>query len=77
MYYVYLLELVDGKIYVGYSSNLKKRIEDHKRGIVKTTKGLFLKLISYVAFSDEEKARKFERYLKRGSGFAFRNKHFV
>jgi putative endonuclease len=77
VYYVCVLKLIDGSIYVGFSSDLKKRIGDHKQGRVKTTKGLFPKLVSYIAFCDEKKARRFERYLKIGSGFAFRNKHLV
>jgi len=32
------------------------------------------KLITYVAFSDEQKAETFERYLKSGSGHAFAKK---
>jgi hypothetical protein len=32
------------------------------------------KLVTYVAFSDIEKARAFERYLKSGSGHAFAKK---
>jgi putative endonuclease len=29
------------------------------------------RLVTYVAFSDEQKAESFERYLKSGSGHAF------
>jgi predicted GIY-YIG superfamily endonuclease len=32
------------------------------------------KLITYMAFADERKAREFEHYLKSGSGKAFANK---
>ena len=78
MYYVYILKLKDGSYYVGYSDNLKQRISEHKKGKVKTTKNLHpLTLVYYSAFVRKEKAIKFERYLKKGSGFAFRNKHLV
>ena len=78
MYYVYILKLYDGSYYVGYSDNLKQRISEHKRGIVKTTRNLLpLTLVFYSAFSAKQKAMKFERYLKEGSGFAFRNKHLI
>jgi putative endonuclease len=32
------------------------------------------RLVTYVAFSDEQKAESFERYLKSGSGHAFARK---
>ena len=39
-----------------------------------TSKFLPWKLVTYVAFSDEQKARTFQRYLKSGSGHAFAGK---
>ncbi|PJA42761.1 hypothetical protein CO176_01595 [Candidatus Woesebacteria bacterium CG_4_9_14_3_um_filter_39_10] len=78
MYYVYVLKLRDSSYYVGYTDNLKERISQHKRGMVKTTrKNLPLSLEFYCAFAKKYKATAFERYLKEGSGFAFRNKHLV
>ena len=78
MHYVYILKLKDESHYVGYSDNLKKRISDHQMGLVKTTmKHLPVTLVFYAAFSKKNKAVKFERYLKEGSGFAFRNKHLI
>ena len=78
MHYVYILRLNNNKFYIGYSSNLKQRIKDHNRGIVKATKGLRpLKLVYYSAFSDKYKATSFEIYLKSSSGFAFRNKRLI
>lgn len=78
MFYVYILQLKDHSYYVGYSENLKARVMEHNRGTVKTTKdGGPLKLIFYSAFKTKLKAIKFERYLKEGSGFAFRNKHLI
>ena len=78
MYYVYILKLNNGSYYVGFSDNLKQRISEHKRGIVKTTQKLLpATLVHYSAFKNRFKALKFERYLKEGSGFAFRNKHLI
>lgn len=78
MYYVYILKLSNNSFYVGYSANLKNRLNDHNSGIVKTTKDFRpVGLIFYSAFKTKNKAMKFERYLKEGSGFAFRNKHLV
>ncbi|EKD62525.1 MAG: excinuclease ABC subunit C [uncultured bacterium] len=78
MYYVYILQLKDSFYYVGYSNNLKQRISEHKRGIVKTTKNFLpLNMVFYSAFQSKKKALDFEKYLKEGSGFAFRNRHLI
>lgn len=78
MHYVYILKLRSNGLYVGYSSDLKQRIKDHNRGIVKTTKNLRpVKLVYYSAFLSKHKATAFEIYLKSSSGFAFRNKRLI
>lgn len=78
MHYVYILELADTEYYIGYSSDLRRRISEHKRGIVFTTnKGKAGDLVFYAAFKTEQKARDFEKYLKSSSGFAFRNKRLI
>ena len=78
MFYVYLLLLSNKKFYVGYSINLKQRIEEHNGGLVNTTKNFRpLKLVFYAAFNSQNKALAFERYLKSSSGFAFRNKRLI
>lgn len=61
--------------YVGVTSNLKQRLAEHNAGkSPHTSKYLPWKLVTYVAFSDEQKAEIFERYLKSGSGHAFARK---
>ena len=77
MYYVYILKNQDGEKYIGVTSNLKIRIEQHNSSKTKTTKGEEYKVIGYSAFSDKEKAHSFEKYLKSSSGYAFTNKHFI
>ncbi|PIU03507.1 hypothetical protein COT44_03605 [Candidatus Shapirobacteria bacterium CG08_land_8_20_14_0_20_39_18] len=78
MYYVYILQLRDKTHYVGYSSNLKQRINEHIIGNVNQTKNLLpLKLIYYSAFEQKIKALHFEKYLKSCSGYAFRNKRLI
>lgn len=78
MYYTYILELENGEYYIGYTKDLEQRLQEHKRGLVKTTKYLKPKrTVFYAAFIKEEKARDFEKYLKSSSGFAFRNKRLV
>ena len=77
MHYVYLLEseAFGGQRYIGLTTDLKKRLADHNAGkSPHTSKFMPWRLITYVAFSDVEKARAFERYLKSGSGHAFAKK---
>jgi len=77
MHYVYLLQsrAVDSQRYVGITSDLKRRFSQHNAGkSPHTSKYLPWKLVTYVAFSDVEKAEAFERYLKSGSGHAFARK---
>lgn len=78
MYYVYILLLADKTYYIGFSSELRKRVAAHMTGDVpQTGKYRPLRLIFYSAFTTKTKALEFEKYLKTGSGFSFRNKHFI
>jgi len=80
MNYVYLLQsiLFPEKHYVGYSEDLKSRIEAHNFGDSKYTKKFKpWKLVCYFGFANEQSAKKFELYLKTGSGRAFLKKHFL
>ncbi|HJK86430.1 MAG TPA: GIY-YIG nuclease family protein [Candidatus Megaira endosymbiont of Nemacystus decipiens] len=71
MHYVYFLELSNGNIYVGFSSNLKQRIKAHNDAKVPATTGFLpAKLKSYVAVETKEKATALEKYFKTGSGKA-------
>jgi len=68
MYYVYLLELNRPKdrYYIGYSSDLKRRISEHQRGLVDSTKHyLPVKLFYYEAYANENLARTRELSLKK------------
>jgi len=78
MYYVYILECNDDRLYVGCCSDLKERITRHKKGQIPATKNrLPVKLISYFAFQNKYTAFNFEKYLKSGSGRAFMKKHLI
>lgn len=70
MHYVYVLySKKDHKLYIGFSSDLKKRIEEHMNGRVEITKyRLPLILVYYEAFVDETAARKQEIFYKTGQG---------
>jgi len=66
MYYVYLLEInrPTRKYYIGFSKDLKARINQHKRGLVLSTKNyLPIRLIYYEAFNDKYLALKREKSL--------------
>jgi len=74
LHYVFLLRSISdpNKKYVGCTTNLKSRLEEHNAGrSPHTSKFLPWQLETYIAFQDESKARAFERYLKSGSGHAF------
>jgi len=79
MYYVYILRSVKhSQQYVGFTSDLSKRIEAHNAGqVLHTSKFKPWMLVTYTAFKNEHAARRFEKYLKTGSGRAFRNRHFL
>jgi len=78
MWYVYILKCSDNSYYTGCTSNLKERLTRHNKGQVNYTKDkLPFELITYTAFQDKYKAFAFEKYLKSGSGVAFRNKRLV
>lgn len=75
MHFVYLLKCSDNTIYTGCTENLEARKSRHDNGyVVSTRKKLPVELINYFAFQDKQKAFLFEKYLKSGSGIAFRNK---
>ncbi len=79
MYYVYLIRsiLSPEQTYIGFTSDLKNRMQTHNSGGSKhTAKYKPWELVSYHAFADEQKAREFEYYLKTGSGQAFAKKRF-
>ncbi len=70
MFYVYVIRSNEnGKLYKGYSSNLRRRIAEHNRGKVYSTKsGGSWKLIYYEAFLNKTDALREEKFLKSGSG---------
>jgi len=77
-YYVYILKCHDSVIYVGCTNNLKERINRHKNGSCKYTKGhLPFKLMFFCCFPNKYLAFDFEKYLKSCSGRAFISKHLL
>ena len=77
MKYVYLIQSnpITSQRYVGITSDLDNRLTAHNEGrSTHTAKYKPWKLVTYVAFSNAEKALAFEKYLKSGSGRAFAEK---
>jgi predicted GIY-YIG superfamily endonuclease len=74
MIYVYILQSIKypERFYTGSTNDLKRRFAEHNQE--KSTHSSCYapwRLKTYIAFSDEEQAFKFERYLKTASGRAF------
>jgi putative endonuclease len=65
-FYVYLLKgKSDGSIYIGCTSNLRKRLEEHKKGkIYSTEKMLPVELIYFEAYNSKKAAFEREKRLK-------------
>jgi predicted GIY-YIG superfamily endonuclease len=75
--YVYILESLSAveRFYVGVTSDLRARLKKHNAGGVShTSKFAPWRIKTYIAFSDDQQAVQFERYLKSGSGRAFAKK---
>jgi putative endonuclease len=70
-YYVYIIQSLKNKsFYIGYTTDLKKRFNEHNKGESLATKPFKpYKLIFYEAFVDRKDAKTREEYLKSGWGF--------
>jgi putative endonuclease len=82
MHYIYVLKsLKDNKFYIGYTNDLRKRIELHNAGRVESTKlRKPFDLIYYEASQNREDALKREKYLKTTYGHRYihnRVRHYL
>jgi putative endonuclease len=78
MYYVYVLrDQSTEKLYIGYSADLKTRIQTHQQKRVKSTKSGNYELIYYEAYLSKYDALGREKFLKGGSGRKYINKQLV
>ncbi len=70
MYYTYILySYKESKFYIGYTSDLERRLKEHRLGHVHTTARYSSpELIFYEAFIVEEDAVRRERYFKTAKG---------
>src|SRR6266513_1254832 len=73
MFYVYLLHSTkDNGFYIGYSTDLKRRLSEHKRGASFATKSRGpWKLIYYEAYTEREDAGGRKNILRAGQGGVF------
>ncbi|MBI4257110.1 GIY-YIG nuclease family protein [Candidatus Uhrbacteria bacterium] len=76
MFYVYVIESESsGKWYIGYSSNLRARLQTHNQnGNASTSNRGSWKLIYYEAYVTKEDAMGREKFLKSGSGWRYLKK---
>ena len=80
MHYVYILRSINrpSEVYVGYTLDLRARLETHNSGkSPHTSKHRPWKIIFYCAFESEKTAKAFEIYLKSHSGKAFTTKRLL
>ena len=66
MFFTYILLCSDNSFYVGYTNDLKRRLEEHnsKRGSFYLISKLPVKLVYFEKYSTELEAQKREKQLK-------------
>ena len=72
-YFVYVLESeIDGRLYIGQTSDIEKRLTEHNSGKTKSTKGYKpWKLVYFERYETRDEALLREKYFKTGSGREF------
>lgn len=73
MYYTYVLKSKkDEELYVGFCEDLKRRFQEHNKGLVEATKNRRpLELVYYESCKNKHDAIKREKGLKTGFGRAY------
>ncbi|MBX4190181.1 GIY-YIG nuclease family protein [Candidatus Parcubacteria bacterium] len=65
MFYVYVLQMQNQTLYIGFTSDLKKRLQEHNKGqSIYTKKFLPARLIYYECYLSDKDAKKRESMLK-------------
>lgn len=78
MKYVYLLKSISSpqRRYIGSTTDLQARLQQHNEGrVFHTAKYRPWEIHVPIRFTDNHRAKQFERYLKSGSGHAFAKRH--
>ena len=67
MFFVYILASLSGTLYVGLTDDLRRRVEEHKLGLVDsfTKKYNVNRLMYYETFQDSKVAENRERQIKK------------
>lgn len=65
-YYIYILASLSGTLYIGITNNLKRRIYEHKEGLIEgfSKKYKCIKLIYFEEYHDVNEAIAREKQLK-------------
>jgi putative endonuclease len=72
MFTVYVIRSREGHRYIGFTSDLEKRLDQHNCGMSRWTKrGSGWRLVHSERFSDKTEALRRERWLKSGHGRAY------
>ena len=76
MYYVYVIQSeLDKGLYIGMSSDLRRRFGEHQDGVSRSTKNRRpWKLIYYESYLMQQDAESREQFLKSGAGHTFLDK---
>lgn len=79
MHYVYILKSEKTpNHYVGATSDLRKRLKGHNEGKQRfSSRHRSCTLAWYSGFPSKARAMAFEKYVKSGSGHAFRKRHLI
>ena len=70
MYYVYIIEsLLRNELYIGFTNDLRRRLDEHNSGSsIATKRYIPWKLIYYEACLDKKDATRREKYMKTSQG---------
>ncbi|MBI5654279.1 GIY-YIG nuclease family protein [Candidatus Uhrbacteria bacterium] len=69
MYFVYVLRLNNGDLYKGYTEDIERRLKEHERGIVDSTRPFRpLKPVLIEKYFNQSDAMRRERFLKTTEG---------
>ena len=72
MYTVYVLQDESGKLYKGFTNNIKRRLAEHRRGKTITTRKMKSVALVYTEeYHDKIEARQRELYFKTAAGRKF------
>ncbi len=77
MWYVYILKLKNGDLYKGMTRDLRRRLDEHSRGLVQSTKPYRpTVLVGYEAYQCESDAIRREQFLKTTEGRRLLNQQY-